>query len=322
VTSRSYALVCALLVLAIALPFRGAAEQPPSPGKPAASYDVGSLHIDEYGSGDETPLIFIPALFCGPWEWYGEIARFAPDHKVYAIALPGLAGKSAIAADSLIATTTGDFWRFLGEKNVVDAVVIGHSLGGTLALMLAEQHPERLQAIVAVDGGLITSPGIDPNDARARTAQVEEIARSVARIPPAQFGSALQQYILPPLITSPSDLTSVAQLGAKTDPLAAAQWMREALVAALRPGFARVTIPFLEIMPFDPQSDPKADPRYTTAADKLKVYEDFLQGAPLGQVMSIAPSRHFIPYDQPLELHAALASFIATLPTPTVSPSP
>jgi len=85
VTSRSYALVCALLVLAIALPFRGAAEQPPSPGKPAASYDVGSLHIDEYGSGDETPLIFIPALFCGPWEWYGEIARFAPDHKVYAI---------------------------------------------------------------------------------------------------------------------------------------------------------------------------------------------------------------------------------------------
>ena len=127
---------------------------------------------------------------------------------------------------------------------------------------------------------------------------------------------------MPRLITSPSDVAAVAELGAQTDPRAAAQWLREALAADLRPFLPRAATPFLEVMPFDPQSDPQADPRYATAADKQRVYEDMLGSAPLAQVVSIVPSRHFIPYDQPQALHDALAVFIATLPTPTIPPSP
>jgi pimeloyl-ACP methyl ester carboxylesterase len=74
-----------------------AAIPPPAPS-PVASFDVGSLHVTQYSTAGR-PIIFIPGLTSGPWEWTGQIAHFAPQNSVYALTLPGFDGRPPITLD-------------------------------------------------------------------------------------------------------------------------------------------------------------------------------------------------------------------------------
>jgi len=142
------ATVALLLTLFAAAPAY-ATVPPPLPAA-TATYDVGSLHVQQFGSGPKS-LIFIPGLTCGPWEWSGEIARLASHYAIYALTLPGFDGRPSIDAP-LFPRVTADIWTLIERRHIVKPVVIGHSLGGTTGFMLATQHSERLGGVIALDG--------------------------------------------------------------------------------------------------------------------------------------------------------------------------
>lgn len=121
--------------------------------KPAAaeSFYGGNLHIDRFGGGDRS-IIFLPGLASGPWTWYEQITHFAPTYAVYSLTLAGFDGMPASKQSDPMATFSHDYWTFLDERHIAKPVIVGHSLGGTLAIMLAAEHSDRLSGIVAVDG--------------------------------------------------------------------------------------------------------------------------------------------------------------------------
>lgn len=298
-----------------ALPWLPAAASVPPPAPaPVASFDIGSLHVTQYGSGPHS-LVFIPGLACGPWEWAGQIAHFAPAYTIYAVTLPGFDGQAAISGP-LFATVTADFWKLLDEKHVVKPVVIGHSLGGTLGLVLATQHPELLRGVVALDG-LPIFPGNDfltPEQIKTRAGAT---ASAIASETPAQFLASEQSTVLPGMITSSIDVAAVAPLVARSDIRASAQWLQEDLELDLRPQLPKATVPILEIAPYDAAVDGRYLP---SLAAKEQYYEHLLAGAPQSHVLMIANSRHFAMYDQPQAVTDAIAGFLATLPVPPSSP--
>ena len=55
--------------------------------------------------------------------------------------------------------------ELLDREGVEQAVVAGHSMGAYVAAQLAAEHPERVRALVLVDGGLpLPVPdGVDPD---------------------------------------------------------------------------------------------------------------------------------------------------------------
>ena len=61
-----------------------------------------------------------------------------------------------------------------------------------------------------------------------------------------------------------------------------------------------------KIAPFDPKLDPFGPAKFADAAAKQRYYESLFAGAPQAKVQVIQPSRHFIMYDQPAALDAAL----------------
>jgi pimeloyl-ACP methyl ester carboxylesterase len=120
------------------------------------SFNAGTLHVDTYGHGPKN-IVLIPGLASGPWAWFGTIDYLTAGdgvdkYTIYALTLPGFDGLPATKKTPLFDTFSSDFWALLDAKKIAKPVVIGHSLGGTLAISLAEQHPERLAGIVAVDG--------------------------------------------------------------------------------------------------------------------------------------------------------------------------
>ncbi len=316
--------IAAAALYALCFASASAAIPPPAP-PPVATFDVGSLHVEEYGSGSKT-LIFIPGLTCGPWEWSGQIAHFAPGYTIYALTLPGFDGRPPISG-SLFATTTADFWRLLHEKHIVKPIVIGHSLGGTMGFMLATQHPERLGGVVALDG-LPILPGMN----FVPRAQVEQIAsrteEQIASTTQAQFAAYERTTAIPPLVTAHGDADAIAALAGKSDPGATARWLDEDMLLDLRPELPKATVAILLIAPFDASVD--AQYTLTTAEAKRTYYASLVSGAPNLQIVMIDRSRHFAMYDRPHAVTDAIAHFLSNVNVPhqaaaggqTPSPAP
>ena len=282
------------------------------PSRPTALFDVGMIHVDKYGSGRQA-LVLIPGLACGPWVWYKTIATFSPHFTIYAVALPGFDGRTASDRSDLFTSFAQDFWTMLAEQKITRPVVIGHSLGGTLAIALAEEHPERLTGIVAVDG-LPVFPMLANAAPEQRATVASQFSSMYASLDSSQALTQEEQY-MSTIGTMRNELVGpTAQLEARSDMKAVAAWTKEDLASDLRPQLVRIAIPFLEIMPYNP-ADARPPLNYSQE-QTLAFYRSLVAGAPQVTVIAIAPSRHFVMLDQPVAFEKEIESFLVSVNRP------
>lgn len=304
---RILTIVLTLVLFVCSLGIGRAAVPPPLP-KASATFQSGSLRVDVYGTQGKPAIVFIHGLAVGPWEWSNEIERFGPTHSIYALTLPGFDGQPAVDG-ALFETVSADFWDLLRTHNIAKPIVLGHSLGGTLGIDLAEQHPDQLGAVIAIDG-LPVFPGFEQMTVDQRAQAITRINTAMAGETPQQFEGFERKYALPYLMTSAQDVDATAPLTARSDPAATARWMSEDLTLDLRPKLASATVPILVIAPYDGAIDGR---NFVTPQAKQRYYEMLLNGAPRVKVQVIQPSRHFIMYDQPRQLDEAIQSFMLAL---------
>jgi pimeloyl-ACP methyl ester carboxylesterase len=301
-----YRAAIASLALLLAAPVPAAAASLPTLPAADAQFDAGSLHVLRFGHGD--PVVLLPGLTTGPWEWAGVVRHLAPNHTVYAVALPGFDGRAA-ATGPLFDRVTRDFWAMLDAQKIVRPAVIGHSLGGTLAILLGEQHPERLRAIVALDG-LPIFPGMERLSAEQRAGAAQQASAPIAGQSHDQMLAFEKQYMRSAGGVLDEQLSDqIAALEANSDPAATAQWLREDLGSDTRADLAKITVPLLEIVPFN-APDLTNSPVQYTEDQKVGYYRTLLAGAPRLQVLSVSPARHFAMFDQPDKLNAILDAFL------------
>jgi pimeloyl-ACP methyl ester carboxylesterase len=277
--------------------------------KSVESFDAGALHVDKFGSGAQA-LILIPGLACGSWEWYDTIANFSPHYTVYVITLPGFDGRAAANKTALFSAFARDFWEMTAAHKIETPVVVGHSLGGTLAIALAEQHPERLSGIVAVDG-LPVFPMLANATPEQREIAAAQMTNTYAKLPKADEFAAQKGYMETVGTNNPDLVEPAARLEARSDPQAIAAWTHDDLTADLRPNLGRITIPFLEIMPYEP-SDAKPPMAYTLE-QTLAFYKSLVAGAPKVTVVAVAPARHFVMLDQPEAFYKAITNYLSSI---------
>jgi pimeloyl-ACP methyl ester carboxylesterase len=297
------AVVALLLALVAAAP--AFATVPPPLPTAAATFDVGSIHVQQFGSGARS-LIFIPGLTCGPWEWSGEIARLAPHYTIYALTLPGFDGQPSVDAP-LFPRVTADIWTLIAQKHIAKPIVIGHSLGGTTGFMLATQHADRLGGVIALDGLPIYPTDVFSTPDKI-AAMADAAAAKMAAIPQAQFAAYEKAGSMPYLVTAPADVDAIATLAGKSDPKAAGQWFKEDMELDLRPQLVAATLPILLLAPYDAALEGKYLP---TAAAKQAFYAGIVKNAPNASVVVIPNARHFAMYDQPKATSDAIDAFLA-----------
>ena len=107
-----------------------------------------SFSVEVQGSGP--PVILIPGLACGGAVWAPTVARYRDKHQLHVLTLAGFAGDKAIAPP-LLPTVRSELAAYIKEHKLHRPVIIGHSLGGFVALWLAATEPELVGKVVVVD---------------------------------------------------------------------------------------------------------------------------------------------------------------------------
>jgi pimeloyl-ACP methyl ester carboxylesterase len=275
------------------------------------SFTVGTLHVNRYGDHGR-PLILIPGLGSGAWVWQDTIEHLEKDHVIYAVTLAGFDGTPAPVRGNYLEQAEASLLKLIESRHIQQPVLVGHSLGGTLAIRFAEQHSNLLSGVVAVDG-LPVFPGMQDMTATQRQQIAAGMQARMASATPAQFAEQQQQYMLRIGVIDPALAKRLAVLEEKSDPKADAKYNAEDVGSDFRPGLDKITVPLLEISPYY-APDFSQGMMKMTEAQKADYYAMLLKGAPHAQVVSISPSRHFVMFDQPAKFRETLAKFLAGLP--------
>lgn len=278
--------------------------------QPPASAQVGTLTVQTHGTHGR-PVILVPGLGSGPWVWEQVVPQLARDHVVYTVTLAGFDGTPAPAGGDYLAQAERSLAQLITERHLDKPVLVGHSLGGTLALKLASEQPQLLGGVVAVDG-LPVFPMVAGVGPEQRQQMAQAMKAQMAAASPEQFRAQQLTYMQSIGTIDPARAKTLAELGARSDPKAVAQYMAEDLALDFRAQMRNANLPILEISPYY-APDGKASPQPYTEAQKSAFWKSLLGEAPHATVVSISPSRHFAMLDQPQQFQQALDGFLKSL---------
>ena len=123
--------------------------------------DVGSVRARYWELGEGDPILLIHGLGASAETWQDTLPVLARTHHVYAVDLVGF-GYSDKPAAKYSVDYLVDFIRgFVDVSGLEQVALVGHSLGGALALRLAILYPDRVTRLVLVDSaGLSREVGL------------------------------------------------------------------------------------------------------------------------------------------------------------------
>ncbi|HRV59113.1 MAG TPA: alpha/beta hydrolase [Solirubrobacterales bacterium] len=114
---------------------------------------VGSFSATTNLLDSRIPIVLIHGS-AGAINWWDDlIPLLKPDHRVIAIDLLGYGGSEKPDSDYSMETQGNLVSQVLTRLGVKDAVLVGHSLGGSVVTSVAEQSPELVSGLVLIDSG-------------------------------------------------------------------------------------------------------------------------------------------------------------------------
>ena len=148
-----------LLVAAVAaaiLIARG--EAPPNPpgqwwrraGVEPRYENLAGLRVRYVRRGRGPAIVLLHGLASSVYTWADVIADLAKDHDVVALDLPGFGG-SDIPDDLSSSVYPVTVLGLMDRLGISRATLVGNSLGGMVAVVLAARHPERVRRLVLID---------------------------------------------------------------------------------------------------------------------------------------------------------------------------
>jgi pimeloyl-[acyl-carrier protein] methyl ester esterase len=252
------------------------------------------------GTGPD--LVMIPGLASSRDTWKATAERLKAHYRLHLIQVAGFAGEPARAnATGEVVTPTAEaIDAYLVEQHLVPAIVVGHSLGGTIALYLAERHPEHLKKAMLVDTLPYFATIMNP----AATVETMKPIADATRAGTQKMTPERLDMMMKSMATAPADVATVKGWSMVSDGTVVSHALADDMLLDLRPDLPKITTPITLLHP-----DYTALGTPPGASDRM--YKADYAAAPSVKVIEIAPSLHFIMLDQPAKFDAALDAFLS-----------
>jgi pimeloyl-ACP methyl ester carboxylesterase len=121
------------------------------PGGKIVDLSGGDLEVVEKGPRSGSPIVLIHCFTCAINYWNKMMPALARQHRVIAIDLLGHGGSEKPESGYSVSNQADLIAQALAKLRVSDAEVVGHSLGGAVAVALAQQSPALVNRVFIVD---------------------------------------------------------------------------------------------------------------------------------------------------------------------------
>jgi len=279
------ALACLLLTGPAALPV--VAQTSPAA---TASTAHPSFTVTVVGKG--RPVLLIPGLTCPGAVWDETVARYRGRYQCHVVSLAGFGGlapQQPVPAH-LLQDTRDQLLAYVKAQKLQRPVVIGHSLGGFLALWMAATDPSALGPLEIVDSlpfiSAIMNPDLTADQARPQAEQLRQQMSQASR------SLAASRQMAARLVTDTARITQVGRWGAASDPATVAQALYDMNTTDLRADIARIKQPVLVLgswVGYKQYGATEASTRAVFTQQYAQLPQTRIELSPIG--------RHFIMYD-------------------------
>lgn len=274
----------------------------------ATTPEVRLPHISIVTMGNGSPVILIPGLASPRAAWDGVAPALAATHRVILVQVNGFGGDDPGAnlqpgvLDGIVADLDG----YIAAQKLKNVLVVGHSMGGFVGMMLAKAHPADVARLMIVDSlpyfaVVMAPPGID-----VTSAMVAPQAAKMRDAIVASYGKPLSDEMAAAqtrgLALKPESVVTMTRWAKAADPRVTGEAMYEDLTTDLRPSLATIAMPITMLYPWTAATRPKA----LTDAFYRKQYA----AAPHVAFVDVAESGHMVMLDQPEPFKAAVVAFV------------
>ena len=113
---------------------------------------INSQKIRYIDSGSGIPLVFIHGFGSSIYSWRKNIEPISKHYRVCAPDLPGFGySDKSLEADYGIDAYADFIVQFMDRLHIRQAILVGHSLGGGIALLTSLKFPSRVKALILLD---------------------------------------------------------------------------------------------------------------------------------------------------------------------------
>ncbi len=298
---RAFAIASAIVLGVGAIAFAVRAE--PAPAASQTAFVSDRLSVEVVGSGLD--VVLIPGFASSREVWRAEAERLKSTHRVHLVQLAGFAGEPWAHGDGpFVQPVADELARYVREQGLVRPAVVGHSMGGMTAVLLAQQHPDLIGRVMSVDSLPFVSALFGPQ-VTAETARpfADQAASGILAADEAGFRAQQSQTAIG-LARDPATRAAMVEWSMASDRHAMASAIREVMTTDLRPGLAAMTTPVWAVYAADADGGAPA-----TMADALWGRE--YAALPGVRMVRVDGSRHFIMADQPARFAAIVDQFLA-----------
>ncbi len=274
---------------------------------PVVTAQTGEYSFSVEKTGDGPAMILIPGLYCSGEVWKETVARYKDRYTCYSLTLPGFAGRAPIRADTLLTAISREIVRFIEENKLKKPLLIGHSLGGWVALNVAMVNPSQIGGIVCVSSapflpGLAMGDKVTLDSARKIGIMIKGY---MAAQTPEQIRAA-QQYTLPTMIRDSGRIREVMEMAVRCDAATQGEVMAELFGIDLRPDMNKVKCPVLVLGDWASYKDYGA-----TRENVLVKYRQQFAAAGHVTIAISDTAKHFIMFDEPTWFFSEVDKFLA-----------
>jgi len=267
----------------------------------AVTYRLAHISIEEVGKG--SPVVLIPGISSPRAVWDGVVPALARDHRVILVQVNGFGGDDpgANLHPGILDGAVADLHGWLTAHKLAPAKIVGHSMGGLLALKLTKAHPPDASALMIVDALPYVGDIFVPN---ATVAQLEPQAKAMRDQIVASFGkpdTAVAKRTAAGMALTPAARAKIAAWIVKADARVSGQAMYEDMTTDFRPEMAAIKTPITLIVPFTP-----AMPKERA----VPFYREEYARAPNVTFVPIGEAGHFVMLDQPERFADAIDAFV------------
>ncbi|MBW8900300.1 MAG: alpha/beta hydrolase, partial [Massilia sp.] len=267
-----------------------------------------AFHVAVSGNPQGRPVILIPGLASSGEVWNGTVAHYCegsqPRFQCHTLTLAGFAGVAPIEG-ALLPAAEQQLADYIAAHHLAHPVVIGHSLGGFLALKLAADHPDQVDKLVIVDAvPCLVAATQMPGATAEQVKQAGEGMRRMMLAQDAATARAATEMAVSTMVTRPEDVQRVQAWGAQSDRATVINAMTDMMGDDMREQVGRIRAPTLVLGSWI------AYKAYGTKDMFEQNYRNQYMRLPGVHVALADTARHFIMLDDPAWMYDRIDHFL------------